>query len=124
MYFDIFIEESLIRERYRLLAKKLHPDVGGDKTIMQEINLAYEEALERVKRKEVKREPKKSPGMNYEKKIDMILHWSQSNQSFDPTFILSVRNQLIEGKSLTMRQETAIDKIIKRYRINPEESYD
>ncbi len=41
-----------VRERYRDLAKKYHPDLGGDTAKMQAINAQYSEACKRFVRKE------------------------------------------------------------------------
>lgn len=36
------MHEQIIKEGYRSLAKKLHPDVGGDKAKFQELQGSYE----------------------------------------------------------------------------------
>jgi curved DNA-binding protein CbpA len=44
-YFEGLTQENLIKARYKDLAKQHHPDVGGDKASMQEINTQYEQVL-------------------------------------------------------------------------------
>ena len=118
MYFDKLISVEDIKERYRTLAKRLHPDTGGDKEIMQEINNEYEKALGRVKG------PKKlAPGvMSVREKLNMITKWADSNLWFDMDFIESLKDQIAFKKTLTFNQEKALNKIIKKFNI--EESYD
>ncbi len=50
-YFDGCSNEREIKARYRDLAKKHHPDLGGDAEIMKAINNAYEAALKGAYRK-------------------------------------------------------------------------
>lgn len=45
-YFSDCADVNEIKKRYRTLAKKHHPDKGGDVRIMQEINAQYHKALE------------------------------------------------------------------------------
>jgi len=40
-YFSLHDTEEILKARYRALAKKYHPDLGGDKKIMQQINQEY-----------------------------------------------------------------------------------
>lgn len=44
-YFEGLTEENAIKTRYKELAKKHHPDLGGSKATMQEINSQYEKVL-------------------------------------------------------------------------------
>jgi len=44
-YFDGCKDEQEIKTRYRDLAKKYHPDLGGDLETMKAVNEAYEQAL-------------------------------------------------------------------------------
>ena len=50
-YFDGCRDEKEIKTRYRDLAKKHHPDLGGDAEIMKAVNNAYEQALKGAYRK-------------------------------------------------------------------------
>ena len=50
-YFDGCRDEQEIKTRYRDLAKKHHPDLGGDAEIMKAVNNAYEAALKGAYRK-------------------------------------------------------------------------
>ena len=44
-YFEGLTQEKEIKTRYKDLAKKHHPDLGGEKEAMQEINNQYKEVL-------------------------------------------------------------------------------
>ena len=44
-YFEGLINEKEIKDRYKELAKKHHPDIGGDVDVMKEINNQYEKVL-------------------------------------------------------------------------------
>lgn len=51
---DYFVDcenECDVKTRYRSLAKNYHPDLGGCKATMQEINLQYEKVLEKIYQK-------------------------------------------------------------------------
>jgi len=128
MYFDTMQTEGAIKDRYRLLAKRLHPDTGGDKAIMQEINREYENALKRLhnpsyaEKPKPKQKPKPEPkepedSMSPMQKIDMIMVWSRKNLDFDTGFVESVRDWIDSGRSITPNQQTALNRIIKRFRI-------
>ncbi len=113
MYFDHIKSIDEIKARYKILAKRLHPDIGGDTTIMQEINREYEEA---IKPKVVsKPKPYKSTDQN---KIDSVLDWAKDNFNFDTTFVDSLAKRLDSGRNLTNAQVYALDNIIRRFRIN------
>ena len=124
MYFDSFKTEVEIKERYRTLAKKLHPDVGGDKIIMQEINLEYQKALDTLKSPPKQEKPRshyRPPEYvddDDETKIAAVLKWAEENPDFDTSFIDSLDDWLSKGRDLTDAQETALNRIIKRFRIN------
>ncbi len=45
-YFEGIKEEKEIKDKYKVLAKQYHPDLGGSHEIMKEINNQYEKALE------------------------------------------------------------------------------
>lgn len=47
-YFDRFKTPDGASKRYKELAKKHHPDVGGQTEVMAEINKQYEDALRRI----------------------------------------------------------------------------
>jgi curved DNA-binding protein CbpA len=47
-YFDRFKTSDGASKRYKELAKKHHPDVGGQTEVMAEINRQYEETLRRI----------------------------------------------------------------------------
>lgn len=55
--------------------------------------------------------------MNNLTKIHIIKEWAKLNPKFNITFILSIETQLYWGKDLTIKQENAINNIIKKYRI-------
>lgn len=122
MYFDKFKTEVEIKERFRLLAKRFHPDLGGDKIIMQEINFEYEQALFRLKNVCTQKSTEFRPPTYHEfndpeDKIEKVLKWADKNPNFDTTFIESLAEQLSNGKDLTDAQENALNNIIKRFRI-------
>ncbi len=52
-YFNINNNSTLedIKIQYRNLSKKYHPDMGGDTSIFQQVNLEYRKALELLKHK-------------------------------------------------------------------------
>lgn len=43
-----FVTKEVVEERFRCLARKLHPDVGGSESAMAELNVAREEALKEI----------------------------------------------------------------------------
>lgn len=45
MYFQHCKTENEVRKTYRTLAKKLHPDLGGDEEKMKILTTEYKEAL-------------------------------------------------------------------------------
>lgn len=47
-YFDRYRTEKGATKRYRELAKRHHPDVGGDADVMADINGQYAEGLRRI----------------------------------------------------------------------------
>lgn len=120
MYFDNFKTEAEIKERFRLLAKKLHPDVGGDTAIMKEILEEYNKALENIinpSKPQPKFEKNYGTCNDNQEKIDAILDWAENNPSFNTNFVESLSEQLDGGKDLTEIQEAALNKIIKSFRI-------
>lgn len=48
-YGSIIAHETYIQSAYRMLARKYHPDHGGDPAKMSELNVARDEALKEVK---------------------------------------------------------------------------
>lgn len=48
-YFENIHTLEDLKKAYKTLAKKHHPDLGGDETIMKEINAEYDVLFERVK---------------------------------------------------------------------------
>ena len=54
--------------------------------------------------------------MDYEEKIRMILDWAESKPNFDTSFLEDLLEKM-EEKGLTNRQEEAVDRIIKKWRI-------
>jgi curved DNA-binding protein CbpA len=50
-FFTAGMDEKRIKERYRDLAKKHHPDLGGDTATMQAVNAEYERILKDAYRK-------------------------------------------------------------------------
>ena len=54
-YFKDFVTIDDVKQLYRRLAKKFHPDLGGSKEAMQEINAEYKIAMQKA----IKGEPDK-----------------------------------------------------------------
>lgn len=54
-------------------------------------------------------------------RIYLVLNWADAmahkGVAFDCTFVLSLLNAHAEGRTLTHRQETALDRIISRFHI-------
>lgn len=48
-FFTETLSEPEIKERYRILVKKFHPDRGGNVEIMKRINYEYARALNKIK---------------------------------------------------------------------------
>ena len=111
MYFDHLKTSDEIKNRYKLLAKRLHPDVGGDTVIMQEINTSYEKALKKLE------QPQRVFVCQNRNKIESVLEWSFNNPSFDNKFVLSLLKRLDSGKDLSPPQEYALNNIIKKFKI-------
>lgn len=60
MYFDHITTMDGLRAEYRRLIKINHPDAGGDENVMKAINLAYENAVEYIRRHGEKAEADKA----------------------------------------------------------------
>lgn len=59
-YFDRLRTSQSVIKRYRELAKRHHPDVGGNPDVMKAINNEYREALARIASLQARREAEKS----------------------------------------------------------------
>ncbi len=112
MYFDNLRTRDEIKDRYKTLAKRLHPDVGGDKIIMQEINNEYDKALNKIEKTYF------STDENAESKILKVMEWAENNPSFDVSFVDSLLSRIRSGKELTEMQESALNNIITKFKIN------
>lgn len=55
------------------------------------------------------------------KKIAAVLKWSDTNENFDNTFVLSLGEFHSKYNKLTQRQEDALENIIDRFGINWED---
>ena len=60
MYFDHIATMDGLRAEYRRLIKINHPDAGGDEAAMKAINLAYEKAVDYIRRHGEKAEADKA----------------------------------------------------------------
>lgn len=45
-WFEDMVDLKQLRQRWVQLAKQYHPDVGGDESIMKEINIEFDEAVQ------------------------------------------------------------------------------
>lgn len=113
MYFDNMKTVDEIKDRFKILAKRLHPDVGGDKIIMQEINNEYDIHLKRI----INQKEEKVFFDEVLHKIKKVIEWAENNQSFDLTFINSLHDRISQGRDLTEAQENALDNIIRKFKI-------
>lgn len=112
MYFDHLKTVEEVKNRFKLLAKKLHPDVGGDKVVMQEINLDYEKSLVRLQN------PNNHFSCKIRNKIECVLDWADNNPSFDKKFVLSLLRRLDNHQELTYAQLNALNNIINKFKID------
>ena len=68
-----FITKDDVKNRYRELAKKYHPDIYEDKNKMAEINLAYELIMDYIENFKYSFDDdeinKQLPGVNHNKKF-------------------------------------------------------
>lgn len=55
-YFDRYKTAETVTKRYRQLAKRHHPDLGGESAVMTDINGQYQEALRRIAALQARRE--------------------------------------------------------------------
>lgn len=117
MYFDNMKNLEEIKNRYRILSKRLHPDVGGDKTIMQEINREYENAISPKPVTKTKVSEKNKPCVDERYKLEKVFEWATNNPSFDTTFVYSLLDRLDSGKDLTYPQLGALNNIIRKFKI-------
>lgn len=119
MFFDQCKNENELKERFRILSKRFHPDLGGTNDLMKELMEDYEKTKNNPPWK-VKTSPKghhlyiDDP---YKIKIKSILEWAKVKTFFDTEFIESLQDQFEEKGYLSDAQERAVDKIIKKFRI-------
>lgn len=111
MYFDNFTRLDDIKNMYRTLSKRLHPDMGGDKTIMAEINTYYEMAVNRL----TKSKPRFVD--NTREKILKVMAWSEDHPYFDDTFVCSLLKRLDSGRELSDAQVNSLNNIINKFKI-------
>lgn len=52
-----------------------------------------------------------------EEKIGMVLEWAEEHPDFDPEFVESLNDQLVDRGTLTDKQEDALDNIIESWNI-------
>lgn len=133
MYFDKCSTVEEVKSRYRTLSKRFHPDLGGDKELMQELNQEYEKYLNNFNfsnfSKTFQRNEhfNKNYNKNYEKssqqKINAVIRWARSRKWFDTEFVESLQEKLDEYGELTSAQEEGLDNIIKKFKIKLE-AYD
>ncbi len=120
MYFDNMNTLDEVKVRYKILAKRLHPDAGGDTAIMQEINEDYQTAILRITKPEPMffHETPKQQVKGPRQKLERVLAWADNNPSFDDTFVCSLLHRLETGRELTDAQVNALDNIIKKFKID------
>jgi len=123
MYFDKFNNELEVKERFRILAMKFHPDLGGDTQIMKEINTEYEAALRRFSGKKayepIKERPRATESDNKEwyEKVQRVMEWAENYPDFDITFVMSLEQQIAKNFFLSQKQKNALDKIIHKFKV-------
>ena len=126
MFFDNCKTDNDLKQRFRLLSKRFHPDVGGTDDLMKELieeydkkkyNINYQEPRKEPIKPERKKAKRTQSYADYESKIDSILKWAEKNDFFDTEFIESLFEQ-VRYKDLSFSQEQAIDNIIKKFKIS------
>lgn len=123
MYFDKCQNINEFKERYRLLSKRFHPDLGGNTDLMKELNDEYEKGFQDRNNCKVKQEPKKNERSTYynsfdaEEAIKAILEWAEDHPNFNTEFVESLSDRLESKGELSSNQEDALKNIIKKFRI-------
>lgn len=134
MYFDTCKSLDEVKRRYKILSKRLHPDTGGDETLMKEINEEYDKKCKNFnfdfkpnhdfkrnwKRHSHKDEEDEQPS-DYKEKILGILSWAEEHPSFDVEFLDSLLSKIEKGIILSPKQKKAVDNIIIKFKINLQE---
>lgn len=126
-----------IKQSFRSLAKRYHPDTNGGKECSSEkyhdIRAAYEILIDPELRKNYNKSLR--DGLAKEKneriqevlftidsatKLEIILAWSTTRPTFNTSFASSCLNRMAEGRELTEKQLNAIDNIILSFSIDIE----
>lgn len=134
MYFDTCKNLDEVKKRYKILSKRLHPDTGGDETIMKEINEEYDKKSKNFnfdfnfkskttdfKKNWKRHSPSPEPeddSVDYKEKVLGVLAWADKHPSFDVEFLDSLFSKLENGIKLTPKQKKAVDNIIIKFKIN------
>lgn len=84
-YFDRLRTAQSVNKRYRELAKRHHPDVGGNLDVMKAINGQYREALSRIAASEARREAGESEAYQHMASAGKSQHGAKEGASFSRT---------------------------------------
>jgi|TARA_R100000501_G_C2615220_1_gene108941 DnaJ-class molecular chaperone len=116
---------SDIKKAFRSLSKIYHPDVNpspGASHKFIEIQTAYtilkDTNLRKTYDSNLCAQTTEWVNIQLVKDIEIILAWSTTYPSFDPSFAFSCLNQLMEGKELSARQVSALNKILNAFKID------
>lgn len=129
--------EQEIKELYRKLAKRLHPDSGGDHSLMILLTNDYETALmlkasAGKQKADNARKKKNNKHCSYSMTsdstielgdtnlmiIDDILHYAEKNKSFDTKFVNSISDFLTERGYITGAQYNKLVNIYRAFRMD------
>ena len=117
LYFENLTQENEIKARYKELAKKNHPDLGGSLEVMQEINNQYEQVLKSSYQEEGKSiteiDELFKKDINLRNKMNMILALEGLEVEICGSWVwvtgntLAHKNKLKESKFLWARKKNA-----------------
>jgi len=114
-----------IKVSFRKMAKRHHPDVGGDAEIYKKMREAYETLIDPSSRRNYDASTKhqwprkkKEPHPEVVVKLESILAYALTHPAFRATFVESCLDQLSQGRNLSDAQLKAIENIITGFKID------